>query len=306
MENINQPPLDNPQFHEATHTNSSKNLLMIIGVVIFFVISGMVYYLVTNKNSSSIKITNVTVEISPSLATQPEVTSSSLPEIAPKEILSSLEKALHVTAPLTERTSVDWFDQNKQRIPLMGQNFVLGTEANAYMGKYGSYPAGNINAITEESFKSLQSSVDSFFLSNGFQKDNQNTFRNTGQIYLSTGYVKGDVKCLITLTPQIDPFSSFFCGKADPTQLVWRKELTPAINTTNDPNIVVTVQRLSGNYATGGIGSSQGGGGAVWYAVKIDGQWKKVWTGQNSISCKTVNQYTIPKEIYGNVCSTAY
>jgi hypothetical protein len=298
MENSNQPPLDKPQLPEAgsAHSNLSKKLLIVIGlIVLFFVISGMSYYLVSNKNNSSIKNTN---------ATQPEVTLSSIPSIDQKEVLSSLEKALQVTAPLTERNNVDWFDQNKQRVPLIGQNFVLGTEANAYMGKYGSYLAGNIYAITEESFKPLQSSIDSFFLTNGFQKDDQNTFRSTGQIYLSTGYVKGDLKCLITLTPQTDPFGSFFCGKADQTQLAWRKELSPAINTTNEPSLVVTVKKLSGNYAAGGIGSSLSG--AVWYAVKIDGQWKKVWTGQNNISCNLVNQYTIPKEIYGNECSTAY
>lgn len=228
----------------------------------------------------------------------------------PKQALNSLQKALNVNSPINDYNGIDWLDQNKQRVPLMGQDFGLS------MANYGNYSAQDIISlsVTEDSLKPLQSAVDNFFTSNGFQKDNSNTFRNiqkdarnNGLVFLSNlsmGYTKGKLKCIISLSLNTNPPGYFFCGIVDQTQITWRKELTSAINTTNDPNIMVRVYKLSGNYATGSIGGS--GGGARWFAVKIDGQWKEVWSGQNIISCKPVNQYNIPKEIYGDECSTNY
>jgi len=160
---------------------------------------------------------------------------------------------------------------------------------------------------TNKAFETLQSSVDSFFTTQGFQKDNQNTLiLQSAPPFITLGYTKDTVRCLITLVPNVNPFGDFFCGTVDQLQMTWRKELTPAINPTNDPNVDVSVEKLVGNYATGGVGDYSHHSGAVWYAVKVDGQWKKVWEGQNTISCTPVKQYAIPKDIYGNTCSTAY
>lgn len=79
-----------------------------------------------------------------------------------------------------------------------------------------------------------------------------------------------------------------------PNQVVWDKEFTPIINPNND-DVIVQVEKRIDNYAMGTVGKY---GGVVWYAVKINGQWKEVWSGQNVISCKPVQQYNIPKEIY--------
>ncbi len=86
--------------------------------------------------------------------------------------------------------------------------------------------------------------------------------------------------------------------------IVAQKELEPVIKTSNNPNLIVKVSKLIGNYATGTVGTNYSG--SAWFAVKIDGQWNEVWTGQNIISCKPVQQYNIPKEIYGGECSNNY
>lgn len=109
-----------------------------------------------------------------------------------------------------------------------------------------------------------------------------------------------------TSVPSMEPNSpTSMDTKPSPTND--KTELINTINPTHDSAIGVTIQKISGNFATGGIGPSDGnGGGAVWYAVKIDGQWKEVWTGQSHISCKVVNQYDIPKDIYYDICSDEY
>ena len=106
-----------------------------------------------------------------------------------------------------------------------------------------------------------------------------------------------------TMVPATTPTSTinsdstaetFTAPTETPDQIIWDKELTPVINP-NNSDVIVRVEKLSGNYAMGNVGKY---GGAVWYAVKINGQWKEVWQGQNVISCKPVQQYNIPKEIY--------
>lgn len=304
MNNIGEQPYTPQTPNENKPLNSTSNRrgnFLIVGVIVFMLVVGMgAYYLGIQKNIPQSAVNTSTVPIT---AINQDITDS-------KQALGSLQKALNVNSPINDYNGIDWLDQNKQRVPLMGQDFSLS------MADYGNYSAQDIISlsVTEDSLKPLQSAVDNFFTSNGFQKDNSNTFRNiqkdarnNGLVFLSDlsmGYTKGELKCLIKLFPNTNPPGWFFCGIVDQIQIAWRKELNSAINTTNDPNIRVSVDRLSGNYATGSAGG--GGGGVVWFAVKIDGQWKEVWSGQNTISCKPVNQYNIPKEIYGDECSTNY
>lgn len=277
-----QTPLNNSNF-------SLKRILIVTAVVLFMLVLAGGYLLGARNGQTTKK------------ATQTQLVPNPNNTVDEKHILNSLERALNVTATISVRNNIDWFNQNKQKLPLMGQNFGLGTFANAYLGKYGNYaqyPSPNyLKDVTMDSLKPLQTGVEEFFISNGFQKDIQNTFSNS---YISLGYRRSDIKCLITLIPNGDPLGNFFCGTVDDTQIAWRKELTSAINPTNDPNVEFSVDKLLGNYAAGS------GFDSHWYAVKINGQWQKVWSGQNIISCKPVDQYNIPKEIYGNDCSTNY
>ncbi len=51
----------------------------------------------------------------------------------------------------------------------------------------------------------------------------------------------------------------------------------------------ITVSKIQGNYATGDA-SAQGGGG-LWFAAKVNGQWKLVWDGNGNIQCSSLTAY---------------
>lgn len=51
----------------------------------------------------------------------------------------------------------------------------------------------------------------------------------------------------------------------------------------------VTVSKIEGNYASGGA-SGQGGGG-MWFAAKVNGNWKLVWDGNGQINCTDIAPY---------------
>jgi hypothetical protein len=51
----------------------------------------------------------------------------------------------------------------------------------------------------------------------------------------------------------------------------------------------ITVSKINGDYAQGG--ASAEGGGAMWFAAKVDGIWKLVWDGNGTISCSDFVSY---------------
>jgi hypothetical protein len=51
----------------------------------------------------------------------------------------------------------------------------------------------------------------------------------------------------------------------------------------------VTVSTIEGNYAKG-MASEQGGGG-LWFAAKVNGNWNLVWDGNGIISCSVLTPY---------------
>ena len=284
-----------------------STLFVILGIVLLIGIAGGAYYFSKSQNPKSQSITPViTSQTSQQTAVSSPMSSGME---SPEKTLQSLEKTLSVSSPITDQKSRNWINSDKHTIPLKGKTFGIGTFKNAYMDKYGDFPHlsdtdnPDLSKITKVSLEPLQKQVNSFFMNNGFTQNTLNTKEITGfeDLY---GYVLGNTYCLVSFFPQSDPFGQFFCGVLDPDELSWRKELVPAINPKNDPDTFVSVDKLIGNYATGGVGGYASG--AAWYAVKINGIWKEVWTGQNIISCKPVKQYNIPKEIYGNDCSTNY
>lgn len=58
----------------------------------------------------------------------------------------------------------------------------------------------------------------------------------------------------------------------------------------------VTVSKIEGDYAQGGA-SGQGGGG-MWFAAKVLGEWKLVWDGNGVIQCSDIAPYpAFPKDM---------
>jgi hypothetical protein len=313
MEETNQIP--NTQQIQPIQTPEpvkNKNIFKILFIISLIVILGIIiafYFVLNNKiNQLSNKQASDITSIPTQNTTATKIIPTAIPTaekiiIDPRQILNQLQTTLKTSSPISIRNNMEWLDDNGQYLLLTGQDFGLaGTVSNNYVGKYGNY--SDVSSITIDSFKTLQSDIDKFFKSNGFEenKNNNKHIVNNSEDSLSTismGYTKGEVKCLIRLYAKTDPFADIFCGIIDEKRTAWLKELSPVINSTNDPNISVSVDKMIGNYAQGGAGGRYGGGGAAWMAQKINGVWTKIWGGQDTISCSIVNQYQIPKEIYG-------
>lgn len=63
-----------------------------------------------------------------------------------------------------------------------------------------------------------------------------------------------------------------------------------ALKHNSDENSLnVSVSKIEGNYAKGGV--SDEGGGGMWFAAKEGGVWKLVWDGNGIISCSTFELY---------------
>jgi len=57
----------------------------------------------------------------------------------------------------------------------------------------------------------------------------------------------------------------------------------------NEDVLTVTVSKINGNYAQGGV--TDGGGGGMWFAAKEDSVWKLVWDGNGVIECSVFTLY---------------
>ena len=51
----------------------------------------------------------------------------------------------------------------------------------------------------------------------------------------------------------------------------------------NESSLTITVSKIEGNYAKGGV--SDGSGGGMWFASKEEGAWMLVWDGNGTIDC---------------------
>ena len=291
--NFQQPLIPQP-------IQKDKNIFKYLFFVLLILFLGIIitgYFVLTKKiNTLSQQIpTQTQTNVINEITITPTITN-----LDTKTFLNSIQTELKTSSPIRSSGTNFWINSSQEYVPLKGDSFSLaGTVSNEYVSRYGNY--SDITDITADSFKSLITSFDSIFINSGFQKDAINTINKIdkdgfGSIYL--GYTNGNTKCLITLQVQSDPFCYVFCGIVDEQQLVWVREVYSAINPNKDPDTVVSVSKLEGNYATGGAGFRQNGGGYAWIAVKINNVWKKVWGGNDVMDCGVVNQYQIPKDIY--------
>lgn len=51
----------------------------------------------------------------------------------------------------------------------------------------------------------------------------------------------------------------------------------------------ITASKIENGYAQGG--ASAEGGGAMWFAAKVNGEWKLVWDGNGQINCSDIAPY---------------
>lgn len=205
-----------------------------------------------------------------------------------KKTLQDLKPNILESNEITEYKT-NWADKNSW-IPLKGYSFSGRSD------------------LDEKSVKLQSDLVNSYFKRRGFKTNVDNTFESD-EIYGfgSLGYEKGDIKCLMTLYTSSDPSGGYFCGTVDAEQVKLREEFNndfgQAPRGENETEIV-HIDKVLGNFATG-IKSHYykkvyEPSGTHWVAVKIDGKWTIISDGQQYPSCSKIDQYGVPKEIYGN------
>ncbi len=85
---------------------------------------------------------------------------------------------------------------------------------------------------------------------------------------------------VLTLTPTVDEVSLL------KTVI---KDASIAKHGGDGSSLDITVSKIEGNYAKGGI--SDEGGGGMWFAAKVNGVWKLVWDGNGVILCTDLTSY---------------
>lgn len=70
------------------------------------------------------------------------------------------------------------------------------------------------------------------------------------------------------------------------------KDALVAKNNWNSEEIEITLSHNDGEYAAGGVGGEtpQGGGG-LWFAAKVNGNWQIVWDGNGIVMCENLTDY---------------
>lgn len=69
----------------------------------------------------------------------------------------------------------------------------------------------------------------------------------------------------------------------------------------NANGLIITISKLIGDYASGG--ASEQGGGGMWLAAKVNGNWKLVFDGNGVPDCQSIKtNYKFPADILTNVC----
>lgn len=194
----------------------------------------------------------------------------------------------------------DWQSQRIGRtIPLTGGYFSINAAEIVALKEHTVIPqaGGTSYEIRGSGLTILKDKIGAFFTRQGFVKNTQNSNRDEASYSLdeTLAFEKRDVSCLVSVRT-LDPVATFFCGTYDPAYEALRSEFIAVFNPSGDPEVVVEISAVEGNYATGGVGGR--GGGSQWYAVKETGKWKVVFQGQINPPCSIMKQYQFPISLY--------
>ena len=89
------------------------------------------------------------------------------------------------------------------------------------------------------------------------------------------------------------------CEEDDLPTIIKQLLVTKHGSTAND--LTVTVSKKNGDYAKGG--ASAPGGGGMWLATKINGQWTLIFDGNGVPDCQLIKtNYKFPADILVNIC----
>lgn len=285
--------------------NNKKNFKMLSSISIFILITtiAVLFFLLNKKNN---QIVNIQTEITPTISFDRNKT------YTPTEIINSLKSTLNTSCTLEETESNGnsyWLNKKNNystAVVLTGKKIDLTSKTiDKHSCNYGNYQ--DLTSVTIDSLKPVRLILDNFFQSNGFIKDENNNIEYYSDDFndidtLVIGYSQINTKCIVTMYYHSNPFTTIFCGLIDQEKTNWYQELYPFVNSRNDPENRINITKIIDKYATGGANPPIGGGGVIWFAVKINNQWKVVWESQDNIPCQIIEKYNIPKEIYEGNC----
>ncbi len=221
-----------------------------------------------------------------------------------RSYLEEAANALGVEAKVQESVYWSWIDEKGQILPLIGNQFLLGTVDVNGIGKYGDVTSKHLEKVTDTFFRSLLADSETFFNKSHFvaNKENAREKENDPTHTIRRGYERGKIKCLLRLTPHSDPFGAFFCGAIGDHQLTLQKRVAGLFSTTYNPKhfSAFRVTKSEKDFALGTY--MEDVGGYTWIAKKTEGKWQVVWKGQEIPLCTDMQKGSIPKTIYLN-CS---
>lgn len=117
------------------------------------------------------------------------------------------------------------------------------------------------------------------------------------------GYEKGDTKCTLTISPDCsgnDEFSiyqpiTFACTE---NYLDNKEKQEPFLRDLEITQGIIHVSQQIGDYAKIQVHFRRTGSYKI--AMKKDGRWIELYSGQDTPSCKIMKEYQVPTELYDN------
>ncbi|MBI2443579.1 MAG: hypothetical protein HYV40_06790 [Candidatus Levybacteria bacterium] len=216
--------------------------------------------------------------------------------------LEELAGELGVDAQIQETIYWDWIDEKNTLLPLIGNQFIIGTVDANGIGKYGKVTSDNLEKINSKFFRPIINTSEDFFTMELFVEDKKNRRDSENNPLNETfrGFTRGKVLCVLRLTTQSDPFGYFFCGIVDEKQRKLQQQFTSLFSTKYNPKNFSSfrVETVEGDFASGSYSESVIG--YVWFAKKENGEWNILWKGNDIALCSDMETLQIPKRIYQN------
>lgn len=107
-----------------------------------------------------------------------------------------------------------------------------------------------------------------------------------------------------TAQPSITPSPTILPSPTIDDNEAIKKAMAEKLGKDKD-SLVVSISKITGQFAKGTVKEKTEVGGAYFLAVKKDGQWIIVYDGQAQPPCKDLNTYNFPKDLAPECLNTS-
>ncbi|MBU2577545.1 hypothetical protein KKA69_01805 [Patescibacteria group bacterium] len=269
----------------------SGNVIIILLVVVALGLS--VYFIskLPNKNSSVIPSAPTLTPTEKPISTIPSSTNPVFQKV--KDLMTQKTNPDNI---LASNKSYVWWVSNDGYNIINSNTFGLESQFDCE-----NYSASRFNS----SLKILAPLFPTFMQQQGFNKNNFNssTSLTDTQFYdYVQAYEKNGLKCTLTADPDCSGTDhmwqtiTFSCTSDFDKNYSLQ---TPFLKDLQVKGAIVSVSKQVGNYVYLDAHARRTG----WYIIAMkqaNGKWEQITSGQDDASCSIMNQYSVPKEIYGN------